>query len=280
MITQIYEYINIFSASLPYYAQAKKFQETKNSEGYSLKVSLLILTSCILRIFFWFGNHFHWSLLAQAVLLIITHIWLINEAVKCKNYQTVSDYITENKNKYEESEINTLISGNTKETSNGIQKEYLQLKNPSENLKLIKELNKDEKFINKKLFLDEKFFNWKQFNFYAYYLVILVIVISTLYTIFGVENKIFNNTIGVFSSIIEGSMSAPQIYEIIKTKNVDNLSVTLIACWFIGDFIKTIYFFTSPTPFQFKLLGIVQITLNFIIVFLYLKYKNNKNKKL
>lgn len=255
---QVFELVNIFSASLPYYLQLKKFQETKSSEGFSLKVSFMIITSCILRIYFRFGKYYHWSLFAQAVLLSLIHIWLIYEAVKCKNYNIVSDFIENNKNKYNEKEIVNLKS---------VDKDIKELKSPVDNLLLISKLNKENIFDLK------VFFNWNQLQYYLITILLFSLFVGFLCESFGMENIIFVEILGISNTIIEGSMALPQIFEINRTKNVDNLSIGLIASWFIGDFMKTYYFIVSGSPFQFLLLGIYQVTLNFCMVYLFLKYR-------
>ena len=189
----------------------------------------------------------------------------------CKNYKIVTKHIENNKNLYNEEDIKiTKINNriNSEEKS-----ELLELKNPLENLKLINKLNKDENLFEILNFKHKRFFNWNTFNNYIMFILVLIIFIISLFQVFGKNNQYFVNTIGIFSTLVEGCMSVPQIFEIIKTKNVKNLSITLIGCWFFGDIIKTIYFFTTSTPFQFKILGVIQVSLNFVIVYLYLNYK-------
>lgn len=237
MIRQIYEIINIFSASLPYIAQIKKFQETKSSEGYSMKVSLCVITSCILKIYFWFGKFYHWSLLLQAILLTITHLWLVYEAVKFKNI-----------NQFKLNEPKTF----------------------DENIEFINtvSLNSEEGLFN-----FSKFFNWNQIQLYAILIFIYTYILGCLSELLGFQDYFFIESMGIINIFIEGALAIPQVLEISKTKNVDNISVVLIACWFIGDLLKTYYFFVSGSPFQFSILGMIQVSLNCVIVYQYFLYK-------
>mmetsp|Transcript_20010 Transcript_20010/g.20827 ORF Transcript_20010/g.20827 Transcript_20010/m.20827 type:complete len:242 (-) Transcript_20010:2-727(-) len=241
MLIHIYEIINIFSASMPYYAQIKKFKETKNSEGYSTLVSFFILTSSILKIFFWFGKYYHWSLLMQAILISATHVWLVYEAVKYKN---INQYkLEEPQNKEEEIEVILNVSTKTKDES-----------------------------------ILFNFFAWNQIQLYAIFLVIYCFLLMGLCEIFGFENSFFIETLGLINTFIEGSMAIPQVLEINRTKNVQNISFVMIMCWFLGDFLKTYYFIVSGSPFQFMLIGIIQIVLNCIIVYQYLIYSGKSDK--
>ena len=255
MLKQTYEIINIFSASLPYYAQITKFKQTKNSEGYSLKVSLLILMSSIMRIYFWFGKFFHWSLLLQAVFLIITHLWLVFEAVKCKNLKSISDYINSNKSKFKGNELK-------------VDNDLTYLKSDIDNSQLSAKLNSKESLFDTKIF-----FNWNQFRFYIVFILSYVALLTFFTAFFGMQNMVFVETIGILQTLIEGSMALPQIVEIYKSKNVSNISIALIISWFVGDLLKTYYFISSSSPFQFVILGLVQCSLNCVIVYLFLKYK-------
>lgn len=258
MLKEIFEIINIFSASLPYYLQIRKFKETKNSEGFSLKVSLLILLSSILRIFFWFGKYFHWSLLCQSVLLIIIHLFLIFESVKFRNKRAISKYLIDNLSKFE---------GKIKNQSGDL----LELVSVSD-----EELVKNEVYKNCHVLSKDSFFNWNHFIYYLVFLFGFTCLVSIICLLFGFGNLIFVESLGTIQTIVEGSMSVPQIFEIIRQKNVDNISIGLIASWFIGDFLKTYYFLVSNSPFQFLALGLTQCGLNIVIVFLYISYKKKK----
>jgi hypothetical protein len=246
MLKQIYEIINIFSASLPYYAQITKFKQTKNSEGYSLKVSLLILMSSIMRIYFWFGKYFHWSLLMQAIFLIITR----------KNFKQNSDYINNNTNEF--TNTNELVKEN----------DMTFLKSSIDNILLTSKINQKESILDKDLF-----FNWNQFQFYILFIICYTSLLTFFTEYFGFESIFFVEILGILQTLIEGSMAVPQILEIYNTKNVDNISIALIASWFIGDILKTYYFISSSSPFQFIILGLTQCSLNCVIVYLFLKYK-------
>jgi hypothetical protein len=74
--------LNITFPSIPYIFQIKKFVDNKSSVGFSRKVSLIIIIGSILRVFFWFGRKFHWTLLAQSCLLILMQLIVIQFAIK------------------------------------------------------------------------------------------------------------------------------------------------------------------------------------------------------
>jgi len=63
--------------TLAYFAQVRKIKRLDSSLGFSKKISLLLLLSSILRIFFWFGKKFHWSLLGQAIFMTIMQVYMV-----------------------------------------------------------------------------------------------------------------------------------------------------------------------------------------------------------
>jgi uncharacterized protein with PQ loop repeat len=52
----------------------------------------------------------------------------------------------------------------------------------------------------------------------------------------------FGEVIGFFSMGIEATLGFPQVISNFKTKSVKGLSYTMIGMWFLGDFLKTVYF--------------------------------------
>ncbi len=90
ILTTIVDIIMTLTPVIPYYAQINTFKKNKSSEGFSIKISLFILSANILRIFFWFGEKFNISLLLQSVLMIIAQLYLVKVYVQ---YSEKNDYI-------------------------------------------------------------------------------------------------------------------------------------------------------------------------------------------
>ena len=90
----------IFIPPIGYIFQALKFKQTKSSKGFSKFLCLLLLLANILRIFFWFGKKFSLPLLFQAILVIISQIYLIHayleyqEDLPMKTEKTFREYLT------------------------------------------------------------------------------------------------------------------------------------------------------------------------------------------
>ena len=84
----------IFIPSIGYIFQAMKFKQTKSSKGFARFLCLLLLIANILRVFFWFGKKFSLPLLFQAIIVIISQIYLIHVYFQ---YQDELPYKTESK---------------------------------------------------------------------------------------------------------------------------------------------------------------------------------------
>ena len=90
----------IFIPSVGYFFQAQKFKQTKSSKGFAKFLCLLLLIANILRVFFWFGKQFSLPLLYQAIVVIISQIYLIHvyleyqDDLPIKTEKTISEYLT------------------------------------------------------------------------------------------------------------------------------------------------------------------------------------------
>ena len=73
-----------FGPSLNYLFQAYKFNKTKSSKGFSNYLCLVTILSHTLKVFFWFGEKFKYTLLVQSVLVILMQLYIIYLFIKYK----------------------------------------------------------------------------------------------------------------------------------------------------------------------------------------------------
>uniref|UniRef100_A0A0N5CEP6 PQ-loop repeat-containing protein n=1 Tax=Strongyloides papillosus TaxID=174720 RepID=A0A0N5CEP6_STREA len=78
----------IFGGSIPYVFQYLEINERKDARGFSLYVCLTLCIANILRILFWFGNHFDTPLLIQSAVMLITMFIMLEISVRM-NKKTV-----------------------------------------------------------------------------------------------------------------------------------------------------------------------------------------------
>ena len=82
VIGYIFNFCMMFTPTLAYFAQVVKIKNLKINKGYSIKIGFFIIISSILRIFFWFGKKFHWSLLGQSVFMTLMQLFMVYICLK------------------------------------------------------------------------------------------------------------------------------------------------------------------------------------------------------
>lgn len=58
---------------------------TRSSKGFSLDIPLIMLTASLLKIFYWPGARFDYSLLTQAVVMLVVQAILLKVALNGRN---------------------------------------------------------------------------------------------------------------------------------------------------------------------------------------------------
>ena len=86
--------IMIFVPSVGYFFQAMKFKQTKSTKGFAKFLCFLLLIANILRCIFWLGKRFNLTLLFQAIVVIMSQIYLIHVYFQ---YQDELPFKSENK---------------------------------------------------------------------------------------------------------------------------------------------------------------------------------------
>ena len=101
ILKTIADILMVFVPSIGYFFQAMKFKQTKSSKGFAKFLCLLLLLANILRIFFWMGKRFTLTLLFQAIVVVISQIYLIHVYLEFQEDQpfynkerTITDYLT------------------------------------------------------------------------------------------------------------------------------------------------------------------------------------------
>lgn len=225
-----------FGPSLNYAFQAKKFYKTKSSKGFSNYLCLVTILSHTLKIFFWFGERFKYTLLIQSILAVCMQLYLIYLVIK---YQDTK------------SNMNNLIYNNNDN-------------------KKCKNLLKWSQTLNYKLI-----WRWNNvIEYYKFYF--LIIFILTLFTFLLYDNSYYINIIGGISIFLEMLCSFPQIIELYRTKNSKNISKIMVFMWFCGNNAKIYYNYVNKSPIQLIIGSYVQVFCNCILIFQIFYYSRDK----
>ena len=234
------------SPSLNYLFQARKFKKTKSSKGFSNFLCLTTLLSHTLKIFFWFGKRFKYTLLIQSVLVVLVQLYLIFLCIKFKE------------------DVSKIISDLTN--------------NPVSKKEKIKKFIYDN-FINWSKTVNRKLiWRWTYINEYYKFYFLIIMILITFSSIIGIGNKYYINIIGTISIILEISCSLPQIIEMQKSKNQRNISKIMVFMWLTGNSIKIYYNIINKSPIQLIIGSGIQVFFNIILIF-QIGYYYIKNRK-
>ena len=121
---------------------------------------------------------------------------------------------------------------------------------------------------------------WDNLFSFLFYSIVLAILIGFVCFIFGIHNKIFLEILGYIATGIDVFLGLPQIYTNYKLKNSHSLSTIMILSFLLGDLFRTYYYITTKSPFQFILCGIMQVSINIILMLqiIYYKIRGNSSK--
>jgi solute carrier family 66, member 2 len=252
---RVFNVLMVIAPNIGFIAQIFKFRKSKSSEGFSKFLSLTILTSNVLRIYFWLGKRFAIPLLLQSIVSVFMQMTLMNQ---CLKYSNLNTHIKENNSDIKNSKTEVEIKETTQDDSN----------------------NNNNKISIRKpfLILDLKnFWNWPYLVDYIYIVVLLSLVLGILSNIIGLNNSILVESFGIGAACFEAIVGIPQIIQNYKRKSTENLSIFMIFTWASGDIIKTIYYVKTGSPLQLICTGSFQMTTDTILIFQIIYfYKNTK----
>ncbi|XP_057371074.1 solute carrier family 66 member 2-like isoform X1 [Daphnia carinata] len=216
----------IVGGVLPYIPQYLKIKKTQNADGFSLYVCLTLLIANILRILFWFGNHYEIPLLIQSIFMNFTMLAIIQLCVKVKQ---------------------------SKQVIHGKEKLFTADGTGSSSPLILRDF--DWRF----------FWKWTDFRSYLEFVAVFTLSASLL-TYLLIGNVIFVEALGFTSLFIEAMLGIPQFYDNYVSKSTLGMSRVMVFLWLAGDSFKTLYFFTKQSPIQFCICGALQIAVDLAIL--------------
>ncbi|XP_049607611.1 solute carrier family 66 member 2 isoform X1 [Syngnathus scovelli] len=220
----------MFGGVVPYIPQYRDIRRTQNAEGFSTYVCLVLLVANILRILFRFGHYFETLLLWQSIIMIATMLAMLN---LCTNVRVNAEL-------------------NTKRRSF-----------------LASEIKDEEVRIPKRLFLD---FDWNYFwswsRFLDYVQCVAAFTLTAAYVTYVLlDSAVYVETLGFLAVFCEAMLGTPQLYCNYQNKSTEGMSVKMVLMWTSGDTFKTGYFLVTQAPVQFWTCGMLQVLVDFAILF-------------
>ena len=257
------DFAMIIAPSLTYVFQIIKFNKTKSSQGFSKFICLLIFLGNLLRIFFWLGKRFKKTLLYQSILTVILQIILVHYFMK---YQNKKLYLQDIKVPSTNKQLKIEKKNNINLIKNYIAAYFSKTFKP-------------KMFNLSKIFSIKIFWNWQEEIEYYKFMVLMLIILSILFSIFR-KNNLFLQIIGSLSASFEALTCFPQVVENCRTKVTKNISFIMVVCWFFGDSFRFGYNLYYKSPVQLTVGMGIMVLFDSILVMQLIMYRNNDFKEL
>lgn len=124
-------------------------------------------------------------------------------------------------------------------------------------------------------------FFWRWTNLTSY--IVFLLLITTLLGVamyLLIDCKPFVETIGYCALVTESMLGLPQVIKNYRNKSVEGMSLSMVLMWLGGDTFKTGYFIANDVPYQFWLCGLLQITIDILILIQVCVYRSHAPRKL
>ena len=80
------------------------------------------------------------------------------------------------------------------------------------------------------------------------------------------DNVLFVETTGYASLLTEALLAVPQLLKNYVNKSTVGMSYLMVLLWAGGDLFKTVYFLVKQVPLQFVVCGVIQVTIDMLIM--------------
>lgn len=132
------------------------------------------------------------------------------------------------------------------------------------NVRMATELNtKRRSFID---FDWNHFWSWSHFVDYLQCVVAFTLVAAYI-TYLLLDSALFVESLGFLAVFTEAMLGTPQLHCNYQNKSTEGMSIKMVLMWTSGDTFKTGYFLLTQAPVQFWTCGLLQVCVDFAILF-------------
>lgn len=285
VLLTLFEIGLIFAPQIGYVSQYWSITAADNTAGYARLVSLILLVSYTLRIFYYFGHTYSLVLLAQAVVGVVAHffmLWVVLRIDKAKKIRTEptepsvtneptgpapilppidlhSDDHTPD-GKPEVTEVLLFSARSSEEvvepTRGGIMNFLLKVEASVESLVI----------------------DVTPLRFTVYYIVYVTLgamLVAAYYGLMGLVWDSCSMLVGYAALGCEAMLVTPQIIKNARRRSTAGLDRFLVATWVVGDSIKVVYVTMTAQPLPFFICGILQLLLDAVVIGQLVYYPSN-----
>lgn len=118
------------------------------------------------------------------------------------------------------------------------------------------------------------FWRWTDLSSYLAFLFIITALLGAAVYLF-IDCKPFIESLGYCALVTESMLGLPQVIKNYKNRSVKGMSLSMVLMWLGGDTFKTGYFISNAVPYQFWLCGLLQITIDLLILFQVCVFRQN-----
>ena len=269
----------VFGPSIGYFAQMREIRVTHNCEGFSPLLSLILLASNTLRIYYWIGARFNIALLCQAIVMIAVQSGLVYVVLRAQMSAAVNAAAaaphgntsagTKDPNTSSNS-IATDVDGGGYDGYAGVPRNPRQLLNQA--------------ISGPKGFVDALIFSPFPTAFKTMTPALFFAKLATMAIIFGLASGLvyaiggtdYAEVIGYTALGLEGCLYLPQIHLNFVRRSTEGLTWVLLCTWVFGDVAKLLYFIFDNQPFPFIVCSCFQLTCDAVMLFEVFWFRKNK----
>lgn len=115
-------------------------------------------------------------------------------------------------------------------------------------------------------------FDWSHFWFWSHFVdylqcVLAFTVLAAYVTYLLLDSVLFVESLGFLAVFTEAMLGTPQLYCNYQNKSTEGMSIKMVLMWTSGDTFKTGYFLLTQAPMQFWICGLLQVCVDFAILF-------------
>lgn len=109
------------------------------------------------------------------------------------------------------------------------------------------------------------FWQWSTYTQHIEFLAGFILCQAILFLIFG-RSDTFIGILGFIALGLESTLPVPQLISNYRQRSLYGFRMSTLIGWVGGDSFKTVYFFLRPSPLQFKVCAIFQLSVDTLIV--------------
>ncbi|XP_062292444.1 solute carrier family 66 member 2 [Scomber scombrus] len=123
------------------------------------------------------------------------------------------------------------------------------------------------------------FWSWSHFMDYMQ-CVLAFTLVAAYVTYLLLDSALFVESLGFLAVFTEAMLGTPQLHCNYQNKSTEGMSIKMVLMWTSGDTFKTGYFLLTQAPVQFWTCGLLQVGVDFAILFQVYYYSRFPQKPL